>query len=168
MSIASCLQNHCFTSSITSNSPVQRKWEGKAEGGGTCIRKAKACSEVPSRIPRRFHCSLLALREARKAGVLAGYFATLNKIGISESEREGKMRMEWSSSSVCLITETQTGRVIGQVGTSEMAKHNPFISQIRELFISFYFCPVCQKSSCTFQHPGAGLLIPHAWNVSGL
>lgn len=35
---------------------------------------------------------------------------------------------------------------------SEMAKHNPFISQIRELFISFYFCAVCQNPSCAFQH----------------
>lgn len=108
---------------------------------------------------------------ARKAGVLAGYFVTLNKIGISGSE-ERRQDEYGVVKQQCLphdrIPFSQTGRVIGLVGTSEMAKQNPFISQIRELFISFYFSAACQNPSCTFQHSGAGLLIPRAWNVSGL
>lgn len=44
MGIASWPQDGCFTSSITSASPEQRKCVGKAEWGGTCLRKIKACS----------------------------------------------------------------------------------------------------------------------------
>lgn len=88
--IASWLQDDCFTSCITSDSLGQRKWEGHAEGDGTCIRRAKACSEAPSRIPLRFPWPPLSAKGTREAGVLAGYLATLNRIGMSENEEGGQ------------------------------------------------------------------------------
>lgn len=48
------------------------------------------------------------------------------------------------------MTPSQTYRIIGLVGTFEMVEHNPFMTPIRELFISYYFCSVCQKPPLHF------------------
>lgn len=139
------MQNDCFASNITSDPPGQRKWENKAEGGGACLRKAKACSKVPSRIPLRLQWSPFTAREARKAGVLAGYFATLNKTGMPESEEGGQDEYRVVKQQ-CLphykITFSQTDGIIGQVGTFEMAEHTLSCTDKGSIYFLLLRCSV--------------------------
>lgn len=91
MGIASWLQGGCFTSCITSTSPARRKGVGggKAEEGKTCVRKAKAYSEVPSSVPLGWtgHPSLKRGQEGQCHGCCV---VTLNKIGTTDPEEGGQ------------------------------------------------------------------------------
>lgn len=60
------------------------------------------------------------------------------------------------------ITLSQTSTIIDPLGTFDMAEHNPFMSQVRELlyFLSSSLLSVPQAPTCAFWHSGAEWLVP--------
>lgn len=106
--------------------------------------------EISSRMPLKFHQPPLPAGEARKVHVLAGYLPILNKTGLADSEKEGQGGYQVAGQQYLphhRMTCPQTYIVIDRVGTCELAKHSPFISQIRELLSFFWLLYHWPKTS---------------------
>lgn len=77
----------------------------KQKGVVPILEKVKGCSEVPAEFLLGFTGHPSLLERVLEGEWFSRYLAPVNKAGVSDGKGEGRMNIEWPSSSVCLITK---------------------------------------------------------------